>query len=310
MKKIKINFVDFWRDFDPQDNLIINTLSGYYDVVIDTNPDYLFYSTFGFSHLDYKDCIKIYFTGENDVPDFNFCDYGMGFQHITFEDRYLRFPLYLFYKGYERLGKKQVDKSLVNRKFCNFVYSNSMYSTPLREQFFHRLSEYKKVDSGGRLLNNVGGPVSDKMTFIRDYKFTIAFENSALSGYTTEKLMEPMVVNSLPIYWGNPNVHSDFNPESIINIQLFNNMDEAVEEIIRLDKDDEAYLQKLSLPWQTKEQQEKDWMQELVAFLCNIFDQPFEQAVRRTVFGYAVMKKYKEARFAKLAALPILRNLK
>ena len=51
-------------------------------------------------------------------------------------------------------------------------------------------------------------------------------------------------------------------------------------------------------------------MQELVAFLCNIFDQPFEQAVRRTVFGYAVMKKYKEARFAKLAALPILRNLK
>ena len=81
-------------------------------------------------------------------------------------------------------------------------------------------------------------------------------------------------------------------------------------EIIRLDKDDEAYLQKLSFPWQTKEQQEKDWMQELVTFLCNIFDQPFEQAVRCTRFGYAVMKKYKEARFAKLSALPVLRNLK
>ena len=48
--------------------------------------------------------------------------------------------------------------------------------------------------------------VSNKMDFIKDYKFVISFENSSNPGYTTEKLIEPMLVNSIPIYWGNTEV--------------------------------------------------------------------------------------------------------
>ena len=33
--------------------------------------------------------------------------------------------------------------------------------------FFHKLNEYKKVDSGGKYLNNIGKPVVDKMDFIK-----------------------------------------------------------------------------------------------------------------------------------------------
>jgi len=308
MKTIKILFVDFWKDFNSLDNFFINRLSIFYNVVIDSSPDYLFYSTFGYEHLKYKNCIKIYFTGENDVPDFNFCDYAIGFQHIVFEDRYLRYPLYLLYDGYDALKNKHVDETMLKRKFCNFVYSNSNYSTPQRESFFNKLSLYKKVDSGGRLLNNVGGPVKNKLDFIKNYKFTIAFENSCLSGYTTEKLMEPMVVNSLPIYWGNPTVQTDFNPDSIINLQDYSSFDEAIEEIIHLDNDDSAYLQKLSEPWQTDEQYSKDWQEELTSFLCHIFDQSVENAIRKTIYGYVVIKKYKEARYARLASMPILRK--
>ena len=42
--------------------------------------------------------------------------------------------------------------------------------------------------------------------------FTIAFKNDSYPGYTTEKIYEPMYVNSLPIYSGNPLVYRDFNP--------------------------------------------------------------------------------------------------
>jgi len=58
---------------------------------------------------------------------------------------------------------------------------------------------------------------SRKRAFQSQYKFTIAFENYSRRGYNTEKLLDPMVANSLPIYLGNPNIAEHFNPKSFIN---------------------------------------------------------------------------------------------
>ena len=65
MKKIKIDFIDFWSDLDKTDNLFYNTLCRYYDVEISDTPDYVFCSCFSDKHFNYQDCVKIYFTGEN-----------------------------------------------------------------------------------------------------------------------------------------------------------------------------------------------------------------------------------------------------
>ena len=228
------------------------------------------------------------------MPDFNWYDYAMGFHALSFGDRYLRFPLYVLYKGFEGLSEKCFDASTaLDRKFCNFVYSNARWADPFRDRFFRELSKYKKIDSGGRHLNNIGGPVADKMTFIRDYKFTIAFENSALPGYTTEKLMEPMVVNSLPIYWGNPCVEDDFNERSFIRVRSEVDMKRAIEEIIRLDTDDDAYLVKLSEPWTLPDMRPADWLARLDAFLLSIFKQSPEEARRCTEYGFARLYRQK-----------------
>ena len=61
-------------------------------------------------------------------------------------------------------------------RFCNMVVSNSKCKS--RNNFYHLLNQQKKVDSGGKYLNNVGGPVHDKLDFISKYKFTLAFENT------------------------------------------------------------------------------------------------------------------------------------
>jgi hypothetical protein len=73
----------------------MNFLKEFYDVELSSNPDYCFFSIYGFEHLKYINCVKISFIGENIVPDFNFCDYALGFQYLEFDDRYKRFPLYL-----------------------------------------------------------------------------------------------------------------------------------------------------------------------------------------------------------------------
>ena len=67
------------------------------------------------------------------------------------------------------------------------------------------------------MLNNVGGPVADKLAFISEYKFVIAFENSSYPGYTTEKILDPFLVCSIPVYWGNPLIENDFNKMAFLN---------------------------------------------------------------------------------------------
>jgi hypothetical protein len=286
MKKLKIFFTDFWINFSFEENLIYRTLIKKYDVVIDQYPEYLFYSAYGFEHVKYN-CIKIFYTGENLVPDFNLCDYAIGFHFINFEDRYLRIPLCFTRESYKSVIHKTVDfKNVLNRKFCNFVYSNSNYADPFRLLFFEKLSEYKKVDSGGSLQNNIGGRVKDKIQFLADYKFTIAFENSEVNGYTTEKIVEPMSVNSIPIYWGNPKIGVDFNLDSFILVKdkSIDEINKSIEKIKFLDNHDDEYLKLLSLPWINHDQYYQ-YEPVLSEFLDYIITQPYLKAKRRAEYG-------------------------
>ncbi|MBR5851405.1 MAG: glycosyltransferase [Bacteroidaceae bacterium] len=290
--KIKINFVDFWGDFNKCDNFITRALSKKYEVAISDNPDYLFFGTFGYRHLNYN-CVKIMFIGENIAPDFNLCDYALGFDFIQFGDRYMRLPLYCTYESFASLAQTRLpsDEALIDRKFCSMVVSNNRHASPHRERFFKLLSEYKQVDSGGRLWNNVGGPVANKLEFVSQYKFNIAFENSAVHGYTTEKIMEPMAVNTLPLYWGNPLVCKDFNAASFVNVNDFASMEDAVQHIVDLDNDDSKYLQMIKAP-KVLDENIINWEERLLDFLSNIIEKPIEEARYLAPFG--VQKLYRE----------------
>ncbi len=178
------------------------------------------------------------------------------------------------------------DDELINRKFCNFVYSNNVNSDPIRDRFFHELSKYKRVDSGGRHLNNIGKPIPDKLSFIKDYKFSIAFENSSVPGYTTEKLLEPIITRSLPIYYGNPLVHLDFNKDSFIHVKNYTDFDRSINDIIKLDNDDLSYLERLKQDKFHFLNSMDEWEEKLLNFFKNIFDQSLTDACRKTDHGF------------------------
>jgi hypothetical protein len=272
-EKIKINFSDFWGGFDKTNNYFYNLLKDEFDIEISDFPDYLFFSIFGNKHLNYT-CKKIFYTGENIAPPLNYCDYSFSFDYLNDERNY-RLPHYLLYDGYYELQRpKIIDESLVKRKFCNFVVSNN--GCQERNSFYTELSKYKKVDSGGRFANNIGGPVDNKVNFQSDYKFSIAFENNAYRpqhpGYTTEKIMEPMTVNSIPIYWGNPEIEKEFNTKSFINVYDFDSIDDVINNIIELDKDDNKYLELLNQPWFNEYNiPESNKIENIKSFLYKIF---------------------------------------
>ena len=288
----KIKYVDFWEGFDPGNNFLKEVFQAVgYETELSEEPDYLFCSVFGHENLDkkYDNCVKIFFTGENLCPDFNLYDYGIGFEYLDFGDRYLRYPLYYAYPKelWGAFMSKHIDpKEKLAKKtgFCSFVYSNGKGDS-IRERFFQALSKYKKVDSGGRYLNNIGLPegVKDKIKFESKHKFSIAFENSSHPGYSTEKLVQSFAAGTVPIYWGDQRVKEVFDPESFIFVNDFDSLDEVIIKVGEIDQNDELYLKYLGTPAlidSEKFDREKQ-KKELEKFLYNIFEQEKGQAFRR-----------------------------
>ena len=282
-KHIRIKFVDFWDDFIPENNLFYQILAGRYDVELSDEPEYLFYSVFGEEYLRY-DCIKIFYTGENQCPDFNLCDYALGFEHLTLGDRYFRLPIcYLnrYQKDFRLMQEKHLKPIPEKTGFCSFVYSNDRASE-VREKFFNQLSDYKTISSGGRYKNNIGGPVADKLIFEQGHKFSFSFENSSYPGYCTEKLIQSFAAQTIPIYWGDPTVSETFNEEAFINCNKYNSWSEVVEEIKRIDNDPERYARMLATP--ALKEPERDGIEaklgHLAAFLYHIIEQPSDKAIR------------------------------
>ena len=245
MRKLKVDFINFWNNFSKTNNYFYKLLAEDFEIEISDEPELLFFSVFNWGlGIEKYNCKKILYIGENQTPNLEQCDLAFSFSYLDHPKNY-RLPLYVLYDGYDTLDNtKNISPDLADRKFCNFVCSNG--AGLFRNEFVKRLSQYKQVDCGGSWMNNIGHQVEDKRAFQSQYKFSIAMENFGQEGYLTEKILEPMTVNSMPIYWGDPLVHKDFNLESFVNVE---DMDKAIEYIIELDNDDDKYLTKLTKTW-------------------------------------------------------------
>ncbi len=249
MKPIRLRILSLWTGFDEADNWITNLLARHFPIEFCDDPDFMIFSEKS-SGWEQHACVRIFYTPENVRPNMERCDWAFSFDHLD-HPRHYRLPLYRLYHSPESLVKGPrlplPAQSMLNRKFCNFLYTNAKAQERVR--FFDILNARRPVDSSGGVRPNSDIEVVDKTRYLRDYKFTIAFENASHSGYTTEKIVDPMVAMSLPIYWGNPDIHLDFDPASFVNVMSFASFEAAVERVLELDDDDDAYLEVLSRPW-------------------------------------------------------------
>jgi len=270
----KIDFRGFWNGFDYKGHSAFNWIVDHFNLEINSdNPDVIVYSCFSNYLKSDKPHTRVFFTGERISPDFEKYDFAFTFDYSE-DPRNFRFPLYLWsHDTYFSLSNRSENKknwASKKTKFCNFIYGNgntNMDGVKRRIDFFNSLSKYKKVDSGGTVLNNIGFNVVNKNEWISDYKFTISFENQRYNGYTTEKILDPFLAGSLPIYSGNPSIDKDFNSDSFINYDSFDNMDQVISKIIEIDQNDELYNHIMNheilldpIPdWATREWYIKKW---------------------------------------------------
>lgn len=222
-KRVRIKFTN-GLSFESGVREILNVVASGYEFIESDQPDFIIFGPYG-SDIPIGAATRIGYYCENMMPDMSECDWAFGvpYEDEVKDDRYRRIQ----WHGFEpaSLIKPEIDVEKIisgKTRFCNFLYSNPV---PCREKFFEQLSKYKPIDAPGRSMNNMptidacghGDIWSRKRAFLSQYKFTIAFENYSRPGYNTEKLLDPMIANSLPIYLGNPNISQHFNPKSFVN---------------------------------------------------------------------------------------------
>jgi len=107
---MKITFSDFWqypKAFDPNNNFFIHIIRDMFEGVEIVDPedaDVMFFSLFGNENGRYKDCKKVFFTGENVRPNFKRCDYSLTFDFEEHEGKNFRLPLWYLYIDWFGVG--------------------------------------------------------------------------------------------------------------------------------------------------------------------------------------------------------------
>jgi len=69
---------------------------------------------------------------------------------------------------------------------------------------------------------SLGSKNEDKIDLFREYQFAIVIENSQQTNYFTEKLIDCLIMKTIPIYWGCPNIDEYFNTNGWV---FFDNVD-------------------------------------------------------------------------------------
>ena len=164
MKPLRIAFADTHEHLAAFFIYLLQTRYQVDTVGIGESPDFLLFGddNFGRNNLNITrdQCTKIFFTGENRRPENFDCDYAISFDHI-FEPWHYRLPLYVVYMwALEHIHETRFDFNYIfnpeikeKTDFCTFVVSNPNCNE--RNEFFKKLNDIKRVESGGKLFNNI-----------------------------------------------------------------------------------------------------------------------------------------------------------
>ena len=295
MKTIRLNFAGIPEGYDKENNLICYHLRARgYDVQIVEDPDYLICDFMGEDPYAYcgRPQVRIMYSCENYIPDFNLIDYAISPYPVHFGDRSFHLPACVCpSERWLALPAKKRDytEEILKEKefFANFITGHESESN-IRGDFFKELCSYKRVESADTYLNNMpdGQAVNwldgSKTELQKKCKFTLCFESTLNYGFVTEKMMDAFYADTIPVYYGCSTASEIFNKDAFINVADYDSFDDAIARIIELDQDDEKYLEMLRQPILVDPEYPQRLDKALNDFVGHIVEQPLEKAYRRS----------------------------
>jgi len=156
----------------------------------------------------------------------------------------------------EYLGNIELEKKPCDVSFLAHWYPIPRIGYMLRQEIWHRQNEIhipKSFYTSIKNFENSPNPLpGDKKESLFYSLFHICVENVSTRHYFTEKIIDPFLTDTIPIYWGCPNIGDFFNLEGII---LFENVDDLIAKVNSLTEED--YSSKLDIIRENKKEAEK-----------------------------------------------------
>lgn len=103
----------------------------------------------------------------------------------------------------------------------------------LPREWAHRLSRYRTIFRG-RCVN--------KFEVVRNYRFTVAYENTAYPGYITEKLIDGLVAAAVPVYCGAPDIADQVPDAVFINVRALGTREAVFDRMQKLTESEAAEM--------------------------------------------------------------------
>ena len=142
------------------------------------------------------------------------------------------------------------------KEHSGFAMFVSNCGVPERNNFLKELMKHIQIDSYGRCHHNMHRQedryVKDWQASEREvlsrYRLAIAYENTIIPEYITEKAFLPLSVGAIPVYKGPPEIYSHIpDRHNIINIDNYASPAELAKYLQRVLDDDELYLRHATL---------------------------------------------------------------
>jgi hypothetical protein len=173
------------------------------------------------------------------------------------------------YKG-EIIYQPETTKTIINSNFqkdkklsiiVNYhSEANSVKSNYTITRYVERENLVKKLlesdldfDMYGQDWDTIGvkdrrykGFLSNKLDGIKNYEYTIALENSSIRGNITEKIIDPILCKTIPIYNGHPSIQ-EFYPNSCEYLHYDGNEIENIRKIINSEKKEYNFIESIDL---------------------------------------------------------------
>lgn len=225
---VRIRFCNFFSGFNEAlcRSHVLMELADDFEFVFEGEPDVLIVNCYGQTRIGETKAIKVGYYTENMAPDLVNFDYFFGCEYspLIGHPRYCK-RVYGPLGVYTFDGSPDPEAVLAEKtQFCNFIYSHRVRH---RERFFRALSAYRPVRAPGQSMNNCSDLAARsaldwhaaKRAYLKQFKFTVAFENSRRAGYATEKLFDALAADTVPIYWGDPAVETIVNKDAVVSVE-------------------------------------------------------------------------------------------
>jgi hypothetical protein len=155
-------------------------------------------------------------------------------QNIINIDRFISHPSLMMYHMSNDYIEKYISQTFNKSKRISMIVSKSVINNDNVKLYSARMKLANKIlqsdlpiDIYGNGWETCGdsrikGGLDNKAGGLIDYQYSIAVENSSEKNYLTEKFIDCVLCDTVPIYYGCPNAANIYDINTFISLDLFN----------------------------------------------------------------------------------------